>query len=105
MSITDGVPEWSSVLDGLEREVTRAEAALLGAALKDPDGPIKAWLPPSDLGPIPGDLVSRAHQVQARQLQILGLLRDAETSIRRQQAFLAAGGSARRIPAFVDRAI
>ncbi|KAA1417715.1 hypothetical protein F0U44_15590 [Nocardioides humilatus] len=92
---------WEDVLDRLESDVTCLEAMRAGAPRPEPCD----WEPPSNLGPMPADLVLRARDLQMRQHAVIGQL-NATLIENRQQArvtqnFRSATGAPER-PAYVD---
>lgn len=57
--------DWVALLDELESAATPPPASG-GAGAVDDAGPVAPWSPPTDLGPLPGELAERAGAVLAR---------------------------------------
>jgi len=70
---------WSALLDELERDVANA-----GAREGTP------WRPPTNLGPLPAELVERARELAAAQQDALVALHEEQHSTRRHLTALRA---------------
>jgi hypothetical protein len=68
---------WSALLDELERDTVNA-----GAREGTP------WRPPTDLGPLPAELLARAQELAAAQTHALAALEEEKTSTGRHLAAL-----------------
>lgn len=69
---TAATDAWTEVLARLEQDVAELDAALADGALV----PVQAWVPPRDLGPIPGDLQARAQRVALQLARLSSRTRD-----------------------------
>ncbi|WP_157042063.1 hypothetical protein [Nitriliruptor alkaliphilus] len=67
---------WGVVLDQLEGDLDRLEAALDAGDTIDPS----PWTPPTGLGPLPDELRERASDVLARLQDLSDEVRDARTA-------------------------
>ncbi|HEY8296132.1 MAG TPA: hypothetical protein VIG41_12385 [Micrococcaceae bacterium] len=96
---------WFRILDTLEAAVglAAASAAVVGAASGGLARPAP-WTPPSNPGPLPGELVDRARRLQALQANAMQALESTLRSTARHLAAVQsvpdAGGSGRS--AFLD---
>ena len=99
---------WTTALDELELDATRAETLMAdhtldpAAALAEATSP---WSPP-DVGPLPSDLRERAAAVLERHLAVAAELTRAVVSARRHSALADRldGGTAPSRAFYVDRA-
>lgn len=87
----DPVRTWTAVLDRFEADIA---VAISG-------GPYQPWAPPSDLGPIPDALVSKARRILDAQRESLALIAlnraDAASHLRALNA-----GTPAAYPLFLD---
>ena len=102
--------DWPGVLTHLEGEVLAAEASMArgraeeiaawGARTSD-------WVPPSTLGPLPGDLRERAARLLQHQLTVAEALVERITQSQRQRDIAArmSYGPVRPVPSYIDRAL
>lgn len=74
---------WTEALDRLEAHADRAEQALAGEP--DAGSTAEPWLPPTDLGPMPSDLVPRARMLLARQQRLMAAIPGVLADNRRHQ--------------------
>jgi hypothetical protein len=72
---------WSAVLDGLESSVIASEE-LLRSGQQYAD--LEPWTAPSDLGPLPAELVERARAIAERQQSVLAQMPAALERTHRQ---------------------
>jgi hypothetical protein len=101
---------WTVVLDHLEGEVLAAEQTMAKGRAEE----IAAWgrrsddwVPPSSLGPIPGDLRERAARLLQHQLAVAEALIERITQSQRQRDVAArmSYAPARPVASFIDRAL
>lgn len=96
---------WARALDALELDVDQVEQDLVHAHLVEPDalGPVVAWEPPSDLGPLPASLRERAQAVLDRQLDVARRTAEALVASRRHaQAAQALRPRQIAVPVYLD---
>ena len=107
-----GVPpvNWTVVLDHLEGEVLAAEQTMAQGRAEE----IAAWgrrtddwIPPSSLGPIPGDLRERAARLLQHQLAVAEALIERITQSQKQRDVAArmSYGEVRPTASFIDRGL
>ena len=77
--------DWETVLDRLEVEVLWAERLLRAAKPLDPSG----WTPPRAIGPMPEQLVERAREIHARQLETMSKLVEAMRRSTQQRVYVS----------------
>ena len=77
--------DWETVLDRLEVEVLWAERLLRAAKPLDPSG----WTPPRAIGPMPEELVARAREIHARQLETMTKLVEAMRRSTQQRVYVS----------------
>ena len=70
---------WTALLDELEQDLGRTG-----------DPTADAWRPPTGLGPIPAELISRAQKLAAAQQDAMVAIREEQSSTRRHLAALRA---------------
>jgi hypothetical protein len=101
---------WADVLDHLEGEVLAAEETMAQGRAEE----IAAWgrrsddwIPPSSLGPVPGDLRERAALLLQHQLAVAEALVERITQSQRQRDLAArmSYGPARPVASYIDRAL
>jgi len=101
---------WPAVLDALEGDVCEAQETLARGRAEE----IAAWgrrstdwIPPSNLGPLPGDLRERAARLLQHQLAVAEALVDRITQSQKQRDVAArmSYAPARPVAAFIDRAL
>jgi hypothetical protein len=102
--------EWSTVLDGLERDLDALEAALAGGTpetVASLGSLSAAWEPPVVATRIPAHLVPRAVDLLTRQDAALAQLAEATSSVRSQIGLLssASSGAEHSAPVFLDQAL
>ncbi|MCR1786381.1 hypothetical protein KVF89_27860 [Nocardioides carbamazepini] len=87
---------WVEALDRLAAHADQAERMLQGA----PAGraAVAPWLPPTELGPLPSDLVPRARQLLARQQRLMAAIPTVLAGTRRQQQVTDRVGRATTLP-------
>ncbi len=99
---------WPSVLGQLEGEVLAAEETLArGRADEIAAWGQGAWLPPSNLGPLPDDLRERAVRLLQHQLAVAEVLVERITQSQRQRDVAARMSYAptRPVASYIDRAL
>jgi hypothetical protein len=106
----DWTQAWTDALTALEIDVASCERLLhavhAGTDLPEADGTLGAWVPPTDIGPLPETMAERARTVLARQLEVAQALAQAASQSRQQLAFadkVQTGRSPAR-PVYVDMA-
>ena len=74
---------WRAALDELEALVTEADASLPAGdtGTPTPPTPPRRWTPPTGLGPLPQDLVTRASSLAERQRGVIGRLEAARAAV------------------------
>lgn len=93
---------WAQALDALEAQI------LVGRQLTEGRSPAvpEAWSTPTDLGPLPAELLARAGEVHAQQQALLADLPEFIARVRRQLSLTKrvsdATTSARR-PVYIDQ--
>jgi hypothetical protein len=101
---------WAVVLDHLEGEVLAAEETMAQGRADE----IAAWgrrtddwVPPSNLGPIPGDLRERAARLLQHQLAVAEALIERITQSQKQRDVAArmSYGPPRPVASFIDEAL
>jgi hypothetical protein len=101
---------WAVVLDHLEGEVLAAEETMAQGRAEE----IAAWgrrtddwVPPSNLGPIPGDLRERAARLLQHQLAVAETLIERITQSQKQRDVAArmSYGPPRPVASFIDKAL
>ena len=94
---------WHDALAQLELDADRAEQLIRDGRLLDADVP--AWTPPQ-LGPMPANLVLRAHSILDRHTEIAAQLAHAARETRQHVALLnrIEQDSGDRTPVYVDQA-
>jgi hypothetical protein len=101
---------WAVVLDHLEGEVLAAEETMARGRAEE----IAAWgrrtddwVPPSNLGPIPGDLRERAARLLQHQLAVAEALIERITQSQKQRDVAArmSYGPPRPVASFIDKAL
>jgi hypothetical protein len=97
---------WLEVLSQIERDLDEAEeqARRVAAGASPRPAEPSRWVPPAIDGPIPDDLLPRAHEIHRRQGEVRQALGDAVASTRQEQQLLASrpGKVATAAPAYVD---
>lgn len=73
---------WEQALDELEQHLTHAEALLSGAAAGEL--PVRGWVKPDGLGPLPAHLVDRAFALRERQHAVIAAIPAALAATRQQ---------------------
>ncbi len=99
---------WPSVLGQLEGDVRAAEETLArGRADEIAAWGQGAWLPPSNLGPLPDDLRERAVRLLQHQLAVAEALVERITQSQRQRDVAARMSYAptRPVASYIDRAL
>jgi hypothetical protein len=101
---------WAVVLEHLEGEVLAAEESMAQGRAEE----IAAWgrrtddwVPPSNLGPIPGDLRERAARLLQHQLAVAEALIERITQSQKQRDVAArmSYGPPRPVASFIDKAL
>ncbi len=94
---------WNEALARLELDADRAEQLIRDGRLLDSEVPV--WTPPQ-LGPLPENLVSRAHRILDRHTAIAAELAHAARETRQHVALLSRieQDSVDRVPVYVDQA-
>ena len=90
---------WVEALDRLEAHADHAEQMLRGAPASATGATLEPWLPPTDLGPMPNDLVPRARTLLARQQRLMAAIPALLDDNRRQQQVIDRVGRATVTPA------
>lgn len=89
---------WTEALDRLEAHADHTERMLQGVPAGATGATPEPWLPPSDLGPLPNELVPRARLLLARQQQLMAAIPGALSDNRRQQQVADRVGRATTTP-------
>jgi hypothetical protein len=101
---------WHEVLTELEGEVLAAEETMVRGRAEE----VAAWgrrstdwVPPTGLGPVPGDLCERAMHLLQHQLAVAEALIERITQSQKQRDVAArmSYGSSRPVASFIDRAL
>jgi hypothetical protein len=77
---------WSDALERLELDAERAEQLIQADRMLDVDLPV--WEPPQGLGPLPLDLVERAHRILDRHTEAAAALAHAARENRQHAALI-----------------
>jgi hypothetical protein len=99
---------WVTALDALEADVESVERMIQEEHRQQDRPAATPWAPPSELGPLPVDLKSRAAAILDRQLAAARASALSMTTNRRQQAFadrVEVGKAGKSVPSYVDRAV
>ena len=96
------VTSWNDALARLELDADRAEQLIRDGRLLEVEP--EPWEPPS-LGPLPTDLVTRAHSILDRHTAVAAELAHAARENRQHASMLSRidGGPAGRLPVYVDQ--
>lgn len=89
---------WTEALDRLEAHADHAEQMLRGMPAGATGTTPEPWLPPTDLGPLPNDLVPRARTLLARQQRLMAAIPGVLEDNRRQQQVADRVGQATTVP-------
>ncbi|MBM7516393.1 hypothetical protein [Nocardioides nitrophenolicus] len=89
---------WTEALDRLEAHADHAEQMLRGVPAGGTGAVLEPWLPPADLGPLPGELVPRARTLLARQQRLMAAIPAVLDDNRRQQQVADRVGRATTTP-------
>ena len=107
MTGSDWRTEWTTALDALELDVSRAEA-MLAEEHRIADEPAHdPWHPPPHIGPLPLDLRPRADAILARQIAAAEAIAGKLASNRQQSAVVARMETGERVkrPVYLDCAM
>ncbi|TQK69579.1 MULTISPECIES: hypothetical protein [unclassified Nocardioides] len=94
----DRPASWTEALDRLEAHADHAEQMLRGVPAGATGTTPEPWLPPTDLGPLPSDLVPRARMLLARQQRLMAAIPGVLADNRRQQQVADRVGRATTTP-------
>jgi hypothetical protein len=97
------VGRWTEVLDDLDAELTILELRAAEPSLADTFETAAPWSPPTDLDPLPAELVERAAQVIRRVVAVESRIESRREQVGAELAFVA-GRRAHARPAGNSRA-
>lgn len=98
---------WTTALDALELDVTKAESMLDEEHRAADTPPADPWRPPPNMGPLPLDLRPRADAILARQLAAAEAIAHQLASNRQQSAVVSRIETGEKVsrPAYLDCAM
>ena len=107
MAGTDWRTEWTTALDELELDVSRAEAMLAEEHRLADEPTSDPWHPPANIGPLPLDLRPRADAILARQIAAAEAIAGRLASNRQQSAVVSRLETGERVkrPVYLDCAM
>jgi hypothetical protein len=83
------ITRWTEVLDDLDAELTVLELRAAEPSLADGLELTAPWSPPTDLDPLPAEMVERATQVIRRMLTVESRLEARREQVGEELAFVA----------------
>jgi hypothetical protein len=94
---------WADALAQIELDADRAEELIRRERLIDAEQPV--WEPPTGLGPLPEDLIERAHRILDRHTEIAAELAHLARENRLHASLLSRieTGASNRVPVYVDQ--
>ncbi|GAA1528749.1 hypothetical protein [Nocardioides humi] len=94
----DRPASWQEALDRLEAHADHAEQMLHGVPAGATGTTLAPWLPPTDLGPMPGEMVPRARALLTRQQRLMAAIPGVLADTRGQQQVADRVGRATTAP-------